>query len=125
MSANKLKYGNVSLNKEFFSLSWRENLQVDEYHQIMVVSVERHVHEMKMEFLVHDLKYEKAISDVVNEINYYLFELKNPDPIGYLIYHSQNALANVYSTVRCTYVENITKNNILFYLKLFYQKKIT
>ena len=97
-------------------MSWRENLQVDEFHQIMVVSIERHVHEMKMELLVHDLKYEKAIADVVNEINYYLFELKNPDPIGYLIYHSQNALANVYSTVRFTYVENITKNNILFYL---------
>ena len=115
-NTNKLKYGHVSLNKNFFSLSWRENLQVDEYHQIMVVSIDRNVHEMKMELLVHDLKYEKAIADVVNEINYYLFELKNPDPISYLIYHSQNALANVYSTVRFTYVENISKNNILLYL---------
>lgn len=116
MSTNKLKYGPIGINKEFFSISWRDNLQVDEFHQIMVVSIDRNVHEIKMELLVHDLKFEKAIADVVNEINYYLFELMKPDPIGYLIYHSQQAMANVYSTVRFTYVENITKNNILFYL---------
>lgn len=115
MNTNKLRYGNVDPNKEFFSISWRENSQTEDYHQIMIVSADSEVSQIKMELLVHDLKYEKAIKEVVNELNYYLFELNHSDPIGYLIYHCQT-MANVYFTVRFTYVNNISKNNILFYI---------
>jgi len=110
----KNKFGDVDLTKPHFGIYYGNNSSNDIYELIMVLSVAQTVDEMRLCLLVHDITYEQVIKEVQNEISYYLFGLKNPDPIGYLIYHCQT-LANAYSNVRFSFVQKIHKNNILYY----------
>lgn len=112
----KVKFGEVDLTKPHFCISWRNNLISDDYKVIMVLSIAETVDEMRLCLLEHDISFEEAIMSIQNEVNYYLYELKNHDPAGYLIYHSKQAMANIYSTVRFTYVNEIVKENILYYI---------
>ena len=113
----KIKYGEVDITKPHFGLYYGDPSSNESYELIMVLSVAKTINEMKMCLLVHDISYMNAVKDVENEINYYL-SLNHPDPIRYLInYHCRCALANVYSKVRFSFVETITKNNILYYFQ--------
>ena len=116
-TAQKIKYGEVDITKPHFGLYYGDPSSNESYELIMVLSVAKTVDEIKMCLLVHDISYMNAVRDVENEINYYL-SLNHPDPIRYLInYHCRCALANVYSKVRFSFVETITKNNILYYFQ--------
>ena len=112
----KVKFGDVDLTKPHFCISWRNNLISDDYKAIVVLSIAKTVDEMRVCLLEHDISFEEPIKSILNEINYYLYELKNNDPAGYLIYHSKQALANIYSNVMFTYVDDIVKDNILYYI---------
>ena len=113
----KIKYGEVDITQLHFGLYYGDPSSNESYELIMVLSVAKTINEMKMCLLVHDISYMNAVRDVENEINYYL-SLNHPDPIRYLInYHCRCALANVYSKVRFSFVETITKNNILYYFQ--------
>lgn len=115
--AQKIKYGEVDIKRQHFGLYYGDPSSNESYELIMVLSVAKTIDEIKMCLLVHDISYMNAVKDVENEINYYL-SLNHPDPIQYLIsYHCNCALANVYSKVRFSFVQKITKNNILYYFE--------
>ena len=112
----KIKFGEVDLTKPHFCISWKNNLISDDYKVIMVLSVAETVDEMRLCLLEHDISFEDAINSILYQVNYYLYELKNYDPILYLIYHSKQSFANVYSNVRFIYIDEIVKENILYYI---------
>lgn len=112
----KIQFGDVDLTKPHFCISWKNNLISDDYKVIMVLSVAETVDEMRLCLLEHDISFEDAINSILYQVNYYLYELKNYDPILYLIYHSKQSMANIYSNVMFSYIENIDKNCMLYYI---------
>lgn len=112
----KIKFGEVDLTKPHFCISWKNNLISDDYKVVAVLSIAKTVDEMRLCLLEHDIEFLEAVKSIQSEVNYYLYRLNNPDPISYLIYHSKNAMANIYSNIMFSYIENIDKNCILYYL---------
>ena len=45
-----------------------------------------------------------------------MHELKNPDPIAYLLQIHCSSMANIYSKIHISFIPNITKNNIIYYI---------
>lgn len=115
----KVKFGDVDITKPHFLLTWRESYRDTQSIQIAVLSEPTNIDDVRLCLLTGDIKHEDAIKEVIQEVEYYLFELKNPDPIRYLAdHHARNALANIYSNVRFTFVERISTDTIFYFLKL-------
>ena len=112
----KIPYGTVDIRNPHFCISWKNSNVNGNYELIMVLSTAPDVEKMKLCLLVHDIKYERAIKEIQEEVVYYLYKLKNPDPVSYLVYHA-TTLANVYSNVHFIFIEKINDKNLLYYIK--------
>jgi len=110
-----ISFGDVDINKPHFVIYWRDDVKNDDYHLVMILSIDQDINNMKLCLLVHDISYEQAVKDVQNEVNYYLFELQNHNPLGYLLHHT-GQLSNFYGKVMFSYVDKITNKNLLYYV---------
>ena len=113
--SGKISFGDVDITKPHFCLYWRDSVYKDDYQLIMVLSIDQNIYNMKLFLLVHDISYEQAVKDIQKEVNFYLFELQNHNPLAYLLHHS-GQLANVYGKVMFVYVDKITTKNLLYYI---------
>lgn len=59
---------------------------------------------MKVQFLVGDPRNAEVVGDVKQEIQYYLFDLKEPNPWLYAKYHC-GTMSNLYGNVHWPFFE--------------------
>ena len=113
MKSIKIKFSMVDITRPFFTINYSPSLASDTYKELAILSAEN----AELFLLEHDVKYSKAIDTMFLELNFYLYELENNNPIAYLIYHC-STLSNIYSQIRFNYIEKITCQNIFHYLRL-------
>lgn len=115
MTKTSIAYGEVDIRSAHFLLSYSEECGGIDWEPIAVLSIEKEVEDMRLQLLVHNIRFRSAIDLMQKELHYYLFELNNPDNIGYLISHCYS-LSNVYSRIHSTFIDRIDKENLFYYI---------
>jgi len=109
-------YYKVELFRPHFLISYHTEYGSEDSKALAVLSLARTVDDMRLALLVHDIKFKPILERMHSKLNYYLYELNEQNPIGYLIYHCSTLSNLAYSHIRFAFVENINKNNILYYI---------
>lgn len=98
--------GPVDRTPEHFELRYGE-LSPRESHDCISIALVSLSHEgsVNIEFLIDkaDPRNANTINDVERELDFYVIELKEPDPWKYLRYHCATT-SNLYSTVHWTFL---------------------
>lgn len=109
------QYGSVKITDPHFLISWTDELGGTDWEGVALLSWVS-VPEMKLELLYPDLAVE-TLDKLISTVDFYLFHLKNPDPVGYLEYHTRT-VSNAYGPVHFTLVDGgITLNKFKYYIR--------
>ena len=109
-------YAKVDISKPHFLISWSDTYD-STWRPISLLSLASTVDAMRLSLLTSNPDDLHALDMMHRELNFLLIELHNPDPGSYLCYHC-GTLSNVaYNNIHFTFVENINKNNILYYIR--------
>lgn len=110
-----IKYGDVNIGQQpHLLISYSDKPDV-EWRHIALLSLAPTIQELKLELLVHQIEFMPILEMMNSSLRFFLFELKNDNNISYLCHYS-SGIGNVYSKIHYTYISNISKNNILYYL---------
>lgn len=110
----KNQYGSVSVTEPHFIIAWSDQIGADDWKDFALLSMAFTPSEMKLELLYSSVD-EEILDKLHQEIDFYLYELKNNDPVGYLEYHCQT-LSNVYSQIHFSLVDRITLKIFKYYV---------
>ena len=106
--------GEIKLAAPHFVIFYSSEYGTENWREIAVLSVASTVDQMRLQQLHYGID-EEILRLMNKELNFYLFELDNPDPISYLCYHC-STMSNIYSNIHFAYVESITSKNLLYYI---------
>ena len=111
-----IEQGDVNIAEPHFLISYSDNYGVDNWRSIAVLSLSlQNVNDMRLALLLYGID-DTIIEMMHRELNFYLFQLKNSSVLEYLIFHC-SSMSNIYSNIHFTYVQEINKNNFLYYIK--------
>ena len=115
MTKTSIAYGQVDISSAHLLLSYTEECGGTDWEPIAVLSIEKAVEDLRVELLVSDVRFKPAIDQMQKVLHYYLHELNNPSPIGYLIHHC-STLSNVYGQLHFSFIERIDESNLFYYI---------
>lgn len=110
----KNQYGSVSVTEPHFIIAWSDQIGADDWKDFALLSMAFTPSEMKLELLYSSVD-EEILDKLHREIDFYLYELENNDPISYLEYHCQT-LSNVYSHIHFSLIDRIDQASFQYYI---------
>lgn len=108
------QYGSVKITDPHFIIAWSPEIGADGWEDFALLSWSPTPEQMKLEILYHTVD-DEILDELHREIDFYLYALKNTDPVGYLEYHCA-VLANVYSHIHFNRVGKITLRAFRYYV---------
>ena len=108
-----IQIGSVRVTKPHFSINYSAEFGGVNWMQIAILSAEKNVEDIRLQ--IFDSRVDKLVLDrMYNEINFYLFELHENNPVGYLCYHV-GQLANIYTHIHFSFIEGISRSTLVYY----------
>ncbi len=111
----KVHFGKINISNPHFAIYFSDN-ETSHWELIGLLSVAQMVEDIRLALYTKKVQNPNVYKLLQNELHFYLYELKNPNPISYLIYHC-STLSNVYSKIHFSFIPEITKDNLIYYIK--------